>query len=90
MPSYPVGGNAIHKFNVLNAQRKQCGSGVPANREALRKAAEDQASYLDANYVQMAGAGSSPHSQYARFPNGYTGATALDRIRSRVSGALWQ
>ena len=82
-PSYTAGSRELAEFNTLNEQRAKCGFGLLANNEQLKFAAIDHVSYL-AEYAQkMTDAGLSAHGQYPQYPNGFTGATPLDRAKYR-------
>lgn len=82
-PPYSMGSRELAEFNTLNEQRAKCGFGLLAHNESLKFSATDHVAYL-AEYVQrVMDAGLSAHGQYSQYPNGFTGATTLDRARYR-------
>jgi uncharacterized protein YkwD len=82
-PSYTAGSRELAEFNTLNEQRAKCGFGLLANNEQLKFAAIDHVAYLTEYAQRMTDAGLSAHGQYSQYPNGFTGATPLDRAKYR-------
>ena len=73
-PAYPAGSKELAAFNLLNAERTQCGFGKLAQNSQLDAAAKAHADYQLLNNVD------SHFESLAQFPLGFTGVTSAERI----------
>lgn len=71
--SYAAGSEELAAFEVLNAERGRCGFGVLAQNTRLDAAARAHADYQLRNDLF------SHEEDQARFPDGFTGVTMVDR-----------
>jgi uncharacterized protein YkwD len=72
-PTYPTGSEELAAFNLLNAERTNCGFGLLAQSAKLDTVASNHASYLIANNQYG-------HNETPGLP-GFTGITPTDRGR---------
>ena len=81
-PTYPAGSEELAAFNLLNAERTQCGLGKLAQNTQLDAAAKAHADYQLRNNV-------TGHIQSAsQFPLGFTGVNEIQRIAFQGYGDL--
>lgn len=73
-PTYPAGSEELAAFNLLNAERTQCGFGKLAQNAQLDAAAKAHADYQLRNNVF------SHFESLAQFPSGFTGVDSQERV----------
>lgn len=73
-PSYAAGSEELLAFNLLNAERAQCGFGKLAQNTQIDAAAKAHADYQLINNVL------SHNENFSQFPIGFTGNTGFDRV----------
>ena len=73
-PAYPTGSEELAAFNLLNAERTQCGFGKLAQNSQLDAASKAHADYQLRNNVR------SHFESLTQFPLGFTGVNDFERI----------